>query len=68
MNSAQRTKAISKLINTSVDDCRISLGNYSDPTLLCDLLIECHEFGHSSREQIVRRRIAQLIKKEKRKV
>lgn len=68
MNSDQRSKAISKLINTSVDDCRISLGNYSDPTLLCDLLIKCHAMNHGSREQAVRRRIAQLIKKEKRKV
>jgi len=67
MNSDQRTKAIDNLINTSVDDCRITLGNYSDPTLLCELLIRCHDMNHGSREQVVRRRIAQLIKKEKRK-
>lgn len=68
MNSEQRSKKISNLMNTSVDDCRSSLSNYHDSTLLCDLLIKCHAMNHGSREQVVRRRIAQLIKKEKRKV
>jgi len=66
MTTAQRTKAISGLIHTSVDDCRISLEGYTDPTFLCDLLIECKRRGHTSREQAVRRRISKLIKAKER--
>jgi len=62
MNESYRKKRIAGLINTSVDDCRTSLSNESDPTLLCELLIACHMKRHTSREQVVQRRITQLIK------
>lgn len=67
MNTSQRTKIISGLIHTSVDDCRISLNGYTDPTLLCDLLIKCNSMGHMSREQVVRQRISKLMKMKMRR-
>lgn len=65
MNKKEKqARRIGKLLNTSVDDCRISLQSENDPQLLCDLLIECSNRGegNTSREQVVRRRIAKLIK------
>jgi hypothetical protein len=62
MNSGRRLALISSLIHTSVQDCETTLSHHDDPNLLCDLLIECHEKGHLSREQVVRRRIAKLIR------
>lgn len=63
MTDKQRLKAVKGLLNTSVDDCKISLSGYTDPALLCDLLIACSKgAGHKSREQAVRQRISKLIK------
>ena len=62
MNSNQKTNAINKLMNTSVDDCKINLTHYSDPGLLCDLLIECRAENEKTREKYVRQRISYLIK------
>ncbi len=59
----QRAKRVSNLINTSVDDCRISLHRETDSEMLCDLLIACNNRGSgTSRERVVRRRISALIK------
>lgn len=62
MNSGQRTLAMQNLLHTSVQDCESSIQHHNDPTLLMDLLIECHARGQLTREQVVRRRIAKLIK------
>ncbi|MDY6979182.1 MAG: hypothetical protein SV201_04835 [Pseudomonadota bacterium] len=62
MTKSQRAQALSSLLNTSVSDTESSLVHYSDPTLLCDLLLACRERGQPTREQIVRRRIARLIR------
>lgn len=64
MSKQQRDKQISQFINTSVADATSSLQFISDPLMLCDLLIECHQRAQVSREIAVRRRIAQLIKKK----
>jgi hypothetical protein len=63
MNKDQRIRIVNKLINTSVEDCRISLQNYHDPHMLMDLLIVCARMGHVSRAHIVRQRIASLMVK-----
>lgn len=62
MNSGQRTAVIARLMSTSTSDCEIDLAKYNDPTLLMDLLIECHEKHQFTRELVVRRRIAKLFK------
>lgn len=62
MNKDQRYSALQALLNTSVEDCRQTLQRYHDATLLCDLLIACHQKGHTSREKAVRARIAQLMR------
>lgn len=62
MNKAQKAQAITRLMNTSVDDCKSSLEHYHDPGLLCDLLLACYSIGQKSREQVIRRRISRLIK------
>ncbi|HXE96792.1 MAG TPA: hypothetical protein VN642_10325 [Dongiaceae bacterium] len=48
------------LINTSLDDCRISLQLINNMTLLMDLLTECIKTGQVSRAQVVQRRINKL--------
>ena len=53
------------LMMTSVDDCRVSLGFVTDLTLLRQLVIECHQQGHTSRAKIAERRIRQLKKEAK---
>jgi hypothetical protein len=63
MTKGQRAKKVSELMNTSIEDCRITLQGYHDSGLLCDLLIQCNRACHESREQVVRRRIAALIPK-----
>ena len=69
MNLEERKKLVSSLVNTSVDDCRISLSHShcQNTALLCDLLIECHARGEVSREKIVRRVISKFIRKGVRK-
>lgn len=62
MNSGQRVVIMQRLLCTSVSDCEVDLKNYNDPTLLMDLLVECHMRNQLSREQAVRRRIAALIR------
>jgi len=63
MKANEREKAVKGLLNTSVSDAESSLVHYSDPALLCDLLLASHKRGDKTREQIVRRRISKLIKK-----
>lgn len=62
MTNGQRLEIMARLLNTSVSDCAQDLQRYSDTTLLCDLLIECHKRGQVSREKAVRARIAKLAK------
>lgn len=62
LRKADRDAVVSRLFHTSVDDCKISIKHHDDPEILLDLLIKCYEDGHISREQIVRRRIAELIR------
>ncbi len=62
MTKSKPKSPIPGLIHTSVEDCRQSLESCHDPKLLCDLLIECNRMKHTSREQVVRRRISKLIK------
>lgn len=51
---------IKSLINTSVDDCKISIGHVSDVGMLLELLAECNRIGHKTRARHVSRRIKQL--------
>lgn len=53
---------VSNLMNTSVDDCKTSLGFIDDLDLLRQLLAECDRREHKSRAQIVARRIRQVEK------
>lgn len=62
MKSGERLVKVKNLLGTSVHDLEVDISFQSDPILLCDLLIECHERGALSKEQVVRRRIAKLMK------
>lgn len=53
---------VEALMNTSVDDCKISLGYITDLTLLRRLYVRCLETGHKSRAKIVNSRIKKLKK------
>lgn len=50
------------LMNTSVEDCKIDVGNITDLTLLRRLYVKCLETGHKSRAKIVNTRIKKLKK------
>lgn len=56
------THTVTALINTSLDDCKISLGHVTDLTLLRNLYIECDKLGLQSRAKLATRRIKQLKK------
>ena len=51
---------VSGLLNTSVDDCMVTMQHITDIQLLRELLAECDRTGHKTRSQIVSRRIKQL--------
>jgi len=54
------------LLNTSVDDCKISLQHVTDLNLLRELLLKCEEREHKTRAGYVRQRIKQLEGKKAR--
>lgn len=58
---------VSNLVNTSVDDCKTTIGHYTKKQLplLRELLNECGKRGHKARYAVVRTRINKLIKETK---
>jgi hypothetical protein len=61
----EQMKKIEGLVNTSVDDCKCTIGFIEDLDFLRQLLTRCEEIGHKSRAQVVARRIRQIEKEEK---
>lgn len=57
---------LNSLIHTSVSDCKATIAFIDDIEMLLDLAQECDRYGHTSRAQVVRRRIRQ-VQGEKRK-
>jgi len=55
-------KRVSRLIHTSVDDCRTSLNYESDLDVLDAVLIKAVELGHKTRAKVVAARIKKLQK------
>jgi hypothetical protein len=47
-------------VNTSADDCKISLQYYKDINLLRDALAVCKTAGHKTKAAYIVRRIKQL--------
>ena len=58
---------VSNLMNTSVDDCKSTLGFIDDLVLLRQLLAECKRNDHKSRARVVESRIRTVEKAEKRR-
>ncbi len=65
MITNKQQQRISGLLNTSVDDCRISIQSDNDLPMLEHLLTECHARQNTSRAQIVKRRINKIITERK---
>ena len=51
---------VESLMNTSVDDCIISLSSVNDIAMLKDLHAKCLTSGHKTRAHYVKRRIKKL--------
>lgn len=52
--------SVASLLNTSVDDCKITVQHITDIDLLRETLESCQSSGHKTRAQIIWRRIRQL--------
>lgn len=59
--SKRRERNVEDFLNTSVDDCRSSIGHISDVEFLQRLEAECARLGHKTRKIIVRRRLNRII-------
>lgn len=53
-------QSANSLVNTSADDCKISLQYYKDIDLLREALAACKTAGHKTKVWYIARRIKQL--------
>ena len=53
-------QSVNSLVNTSADDCKISLQYYTDINLLREALTACKTGGHKTKAAHIARRIKQL--------
>ncbi|MEW6427299.1 MAG: hypothetical protein AB1568_04605 [Thermodesulfobacteriota bacterium] len=55
-------RTVEQYLNTSVDDCDVSIRFIPDVNFLRRLLAECERLGHKTRAVVVRRQIRRLEK------
>lgn len=53
-------QSVNSLVNTSADDCKISLRFYTDINLLREALLACETYGQKTKAKHIARRIKQL--------